>query len=358
MTVPAVAAVVAMTTGAVRPAPIEPSIPHDFADPTVLSVEGTYYAYSTTSRYGARNFHIPVQSSRLLTGGWSHAHDSMPELPSWVDKTAAGEGSVWAPAVTPRGHGGYLLYFTARSAAQHVQCIGVAQGWAPDGPFHSIGSYPLVCQPGDADAIDPKPFTDADGTHYLLYSASREGSAAIWLQRLNTDGTATIGHRRALIRADRADEDHTVEAPAIVRHNGKYVLFYSGNAYNSGRYFINYATADELCDQFAKHQGELLNEHTLDDAYQNPGGQDVLHTHRHDFLVFHAYTTPTRRSMFVAEIRFATPQDGVAVPPRRYDHRLRSPEADSLQSEVEQLHIAKDLDAFAAGGAPLVDDQQ
>ncbi len=208
MTVPAVAAVVAMTTGAVRPAPIEPSIPHDFADPTVLSVDGTYYAYSTTSRYGARNFHVPVQSSRLLTGG-----------------------------------------------------------------------------------------------------------------------------------------------------NGKYVLFYSGNAYNSGRYFINYATADELCDQFAKHQRELLNEHTLDDAYQNPGGQDVLHTHRHDFLVFHAYTTPTRRAMFVAEILFATPQDGVAVPPRRHDHRLRSPEADSLQPEVEQLHIAKDLDAFAAGGAPLVDDQ-
>ncbi|MGH3529285.1 MAG: hypothetical protein ACRDQ6_18550, partial [Pseudonocardiaceae bacterium] len=111
--------------------------------------------------------------------------------------------------------------------------------------------------------------------------------------------------------------------PAIVRHNGKYVLFYSGNAYNSGRYFINYATADELCDQFAKH------EHTLDDAYQNPGGQDVLHTHRHDFLVFHAYTTPTRRAMFVAEILFATPQDGVAVPPpgpssksRRGDHHF------------------------------------
>lgn len=175
MTVPAVAAVVAMTTGAVRPAPIEPSIPHDFADPTVLPVDGTYYAYSTTSRYGARNFHVPVQSSRLLTGGWSHPHDAMPELPSWVDKTAAGEGSVWAPAVTPRSHDGYLLYFTARSASQHVQCIGVGQASTPEGPFHSIGSHPLVCQPGDADDIDPKPFTDTDGTHYLLYSASRDG---------------------------------------------------------------------------------------------------------------------------------------------------------------------------------------
>jgi arabinan endo-1,5-alpha-L-arabinosidase len=298
MTVPAVAAMVTMTTGAVLRAPIAPSIPHDFADPTVLSVGGTYYAYSTASRYGAKNFHVPVQSSRRLTGGWSHARDAMPELPTWVDKTA-GEGSVWAPAVTARGDDGYLLYFTAHSASQHIQCIGVARASAPEGPFHPIGSHPLVCQPGDADAIDPKPFTDTDGTHYLLYSASRQGNATIWLQRLNADGTETIGHRRAVIRADRAEEDHTVEAPTIVRHDGKYVLFYSGNAYNGGRYFINYATADALGDEFVKHQGEFLNQHTFDDAYQNPGGQDVLHANRHDFLVFHAYTTSTRRAMFV-----------------------------------------------------------
>lgn len=302
MTVPAVAAMVATTTGAALRAPIEPAIPHDFPDPTVLSIGGTYYAYSTASRYGAKTFHVPVRSSTSLTGGWSQARDAMPELPAWVDETV-GEGNVWAPAVTARGEG-YLLYFTARSASQHTQCIGVARAWMPEGPFHSVGSHPLVCQPEDNDTIDPKPFTDTEGTHYLLYSASRQGNATIWLQRLNAEGTGTIGHRRAVIQADRADEDHIVEAPAMVRHDGKYVLFYSGNSYNSGRYFINYATADALCDEFVKHQGQLLNQHTLGDVYQNPGGQDVLHTHRHDFLVFHAYITPTRRAMFVAELNW------------------------------------------------------
>jgi beta-xylosidase len=295
---------VATTTGAALPAPIEPSIPHDFPDPTVLSVGGTYYAYSTASRYGAKTFHVPVQSSRRLTGGWSHTHDAMPELPAWVDHTAAGDGSVWAPAVTARGHGGYLLYFTALSASQHTHCIGVARAWKPEGPFHPIGSHPLVCRPGDVETVDPKPFTDTDGTHYLLYSASREGNATIWLQRLGADGTNTVGDRRAVIRADRVDEDHIVEAPAMVRHGREYVLFYSGNAYNSGRYFVNYATADALCDEFVKHSGQVLNQHTLDDAYPNPGGQDVLHTHRQDFLVFHAYTTPTRRAMFVAVLNW------------------------------------------------------
>ncbi|MBV9029887.1 MAG: family 43 glycosylhydrolase [Pseudonocardiales bacterium] len=298
-TVPAVAAMVATTIGAGLPARIEPSISHDFPDPTVLSVGGTYYAYSTASRYGGRTLHVPVRRSTRLTGGWSHARDALPELPAWVDTTAPGEGSVWAPAVTARGDDGYLLYFTARSASRRAQCIGVAWAWAPEGPFHPVGSHPLVCRPGDTGAIDPKPFTDTDGRHYLLYSATRRGNATIWLQRLTADGTDTIGHRRAVIRADRADEDHVVEAPAMLRHGGRYVLFYSANAYHGGRYFINYATADALCDEFVKHHGQFLNQHTFDDAYLNPGGQDVLHTHRHDFLVFHAYTTPTHRAMFV-----------------------------------------------------------
>ena len=301
MTVSAVAAMVVTTTGAALPARIKPSIPHDFPDPTVVSVGGTYYAYSTASRYGAKLFHVPVLSSPSLTGGWGDARDALPELPAWVGDTAADEGSVWAPAVTPRDDG-YLLYFTARSANQHTHCIGIARAWSPQGPFHSLGSHPLVCQPGDVETVDPKPFTDTDGRNYLLYSASRQGSDTIWLQQLTADGTATVGDRRAVIRADRTDEDHIVEAPAMARRGGKYVLFYSGNAYNSGRYFVNYATANALCDEFIKRRGQFINQHTLHDTYPNPGGQDVLHAHRHDFLVFHAYTSPTRRAMFVAEL--------------------------------------------------------
>jgi arabinan endo-1,5-alpha-L-arabinosidase len=304
VTVSALAAMVATTTGAALLARVKPSIPQNFPDPTVVSVGGTYYAYSTASWYGAKLFHIPVVSSTSLTGGWGHAHDAMPELPAWVESTPAGEASVWAPAVTQRGDD-FLLYFTARSATQHTHCVGIARAWSPQGPFYSLGSQPLVCEPGDVETGDPKPFTDIDGTHYLLYSSSRQGNATIWLQRLTADGTATIGERRAVVRADRPDEDHIVEAPAMVRRGGTYVLFYSGNAYNSGRYFVNYATADTLCDEFVKHQGQSVNQRTLHGAYRNPGGQDILHVHRRDFLVFHAFTSPTRRAMFVAELNWS-----------------------------------------------------
>lgn len=320
MTVLTVGLVVMTTTGMALRAPIQPAIPHDFPDPTVISVRGIYYAYSTASRYGSSVEHVPVTRSTTLMGGWSQARDAMPELPAWVDHTRAGQGSVWAPAVNARGPDDYLLYFTARSAGEGAQCIGVARSTRPEGPFRSVAARPLVCRPGEVDAIDPKPFTDDDGTRYLLYSASRAGNATIWLQRLSDDGTRTVGPRRSALRADRPDEAHIVEAPAIVRHDGKYVLFYSGNAFNSGSYFVNYALADSLSEEFAKHPGQFLNKHTLDDAYQNPGGQDVLRTRRQDFLIFHAYATPHVRSMFVVGLKW----HGRGRPVLELDHAART----------------------------------
>jgi len=110
----AVAAV--FTTAATTPA--GPSIPHDLADPTILVVGRTFYAYSTASRYGSRVLHVPVTSSASPTGGWGRVRDAMPELPRWL----------------------------ARSLL-------------------------VICHRGDFDAIDPKPFSE-HGKHYLVYSAA------------------------------------------------------------------------------------------------------------------------------------------------------------------------------------------
>jgi beta-xylosidase len=299
----AVAALALFTTAAATPA--GPSLPHDFADPTILVVGRTFYAYSTARRYDSRVVHVPVTSSTSPTGGWGRVRDAMPELPSWVVRSPAGAASVWAPSVARRRRGDYLLYFTAFSARRDAQCVGVARSGSPIGPFHSVSSRPLICHRGDFDAIDPKPFSE-HGRHYLLYSAGSGGNDTIWLQRVNAEGTRTIGPRRALVWANRPDEAHIVEAPTLIRHGDRYVLFYSGNAYNSGAYFINYATSSRLDGTYVKHPGQFLNKHTLGDGYQNPGGQDVFRADCHDFLVFHAYTDPTTRAMFVAGLSWTT----------------------------------------------------
>jgi beta-xylosidase len=303
---PALAAAVfsmAMVSPAAPPRPpIRPVINHDFADPAVLWAQGHYYAYSTMSRYGATLWHVPLARAHELTGKWTVLGDAMPRLPDWVDTSSTGDGDVWAPDVSEQDDR-YLLYFTARSAAHKIQCIGAASARSPRGPFAGSGSQPLVCQPQgvNVDAIDPSPFTDTDGTRYLLYSSGL-GRTAIWLQQLSANGLRLVGQPRKLIEADRSDEAHVVEAPTLVHHGDHYVLFYSGSPFNSGNYFINYSTARSLTGTFVKQKGQFLNKTSLNDAYQNPGGEDVVTAHRRDVLVFHAYTTATQRSLFAVPL--------------------------------------------------------
>jgi arabinan endo-1,5-alpha-L-arabinosidase len=296
------AVIAAATTPVVRPV-----INRDFPDPTVLVSGSNYYAYSTMSSYNGQVWHIPVQRSNSLTGGWTPVGDAMPTLPAWVAKDAKGSGNVWAPEVAARSDGTYIMYFTARSAAQKVQCIGVALAHAPQGPYVSPGPNPLICKPEDVDSIDPSAFTDTDGKQYLLYSSGK-GHATIWLQQMSRDGITPIGQRRALIEADRPEEANIVEAPTMVHHEDKYVLFYSGSAFNSGNYFVNYATSDSLASGFAKADGQMMTKATLGNKYNNPGGEEFVPGHGHDYLLFHAYTTPTQRAMFV--VGLAWTEDG------------------------------------------------
>lgn len=91
-----------------------------------------------------------------------------------------------------------------------------------------------------------------------------------------------------------------VEAPTLTKHLGKYVLFYSGNACNSGRYFVNYATAATLDGKFEKNPGALLSSNDIGVEFISPGGQSLLPAKDPGHLVFHAFTSPAQGSWLVA----------------------------------------------------------
>jgi beta-xylosidase len=289
--------VTAMLAATASPS-IRPTIARDFPDPTVLTSGGKYYAFSTMSSYNNKTWHVPVQRASSLTGPWSPVGDAMPNLPSWVAKDSPAGGDVWAPEVAARSDGSFLLYYTAHSADHKVQCIGVALAKAPQGPYVPQGSGPLVCRAEDVNTIDPSAFTDTDGKQYLLYSSGK-GQTTVWLQQMSVDGITPKGVRRALIQSDRPEEGNIVEAPTLVHHEDKYVLFYSGNSFNSGKYFVNYATSDSLASTFVKSDGQFLTKDSLGGRYTNPGGEDFMPGRNHDYLLFHAYAKPGQRAMFV-----------------------------------------------------------
>ncbi len=55
-----------------------------------------------------------------------------------------------------------------------------------------------------------------------------------------------VGEPVKLIERDQAWERPLIENPAMVKHNGKYYLFYSGNWWESHQYAIGYAVCETV----------------------------------------------------------------------------------------------------------------
>ena len=59
-------------------------------------------------------------------------------------------------------------------------------------------------------------------------------------------------------RRGHHQEGVLVEAPTLWKHDGKYYLFYSANAYNNPRYAMGYAVSDNLLGPYRKAPQPLL----------------------------------------------------------------------------------------------------
>ena len=260
------------------------AIDQDFPDPDLLRVGTSYYAYATNT--AAAN--VQLATSHDLTTWTVSDVDALPRLPSW-----ALPGKTWAPDVSELSPGRYVMYFVAANAQPSLQCIGVATATAPEGPFVPDGEAALLCPPDEGGAIDPSTFTDSDGARYLVWK--NDGNCCgldTWLQMapLSRDGLTLAGPAKKLIKAGAAWEGALVEAPVLVWHGSKYVLFYSANNYSGASYAIGYATASTVAGPYRKHGPALLSTASSGGRLLGPGGQDLVSAPGGgDRLVFHSW---------------------------------------------------------------------
>jgi len=208
-----------------------PVYDRDFPDPFVLKVGDTYYAYATNGD----GKQVQTLTSEDLVD-WTPGPDALPKVGAWTIN-----GQTWAPEVLARDDGTYVLYYTANL------CVGRAVASKPLGPFVDESKHALVCQGSLGGSIDASPFRDDDGSLYLVWK--NDGNhigvpARIWSERLSADGLRLVGPRRPLEQNNKPWEGSVVEGPMLWKHDGHYVLFYSGNAFDSDSYAVGYATCD------------------------------------------------------------------------------------------------------------------
>lgn len=246
------------------------AIDQDFPDPDVLHSGGTYYAYATNS--AAVN--VQVATSTNLTSWTVLTTDALPTLPIWT-----APGKTWAPDVSEVSPGRFVMYFVAANIDPSLQCVNVATSDSPTGPFVAAGSAALVCSPVEGGAIDPASFVDTDGTAYLVWK--NDGNCCgldTWLQiaPLSRDRLSLTGPPTKLIKQSLAWEGNLIEAPTLVKHGDRYVLFYSSNDYGGDKYQIGYATSHSPLGPYKKSGQPLLSTASSGGRYVGPGGQDVV----------------------------------------------------------------------------------
>ena len=224
-----------------------PVHPGYFADPFVLRHHGAYYAYGTNSRDEAEAAFEVLRSTDLVH--WT----SLGRCLAPIDRTPR---DYWAPEVAVRDGRFYLYYSVGVEDREHA--LRVATADRPEGPFTDSGA---VLTPHERFAIDPHPFRDDDGQWYLYYARDRlEGErvgTSLAVDRL-VDMTSLAGDPQPVLSATApwqlflgqrpmygdVYDWYTLEAPFVVKRDGRYWCFYSGGAWTGPGYGVSWAVSD------------------------------------------------------------------------------------------------------------------
>lgn len=256
-----------------------------FADPHVLRVGNTYYAYATFDAENPANIRV-VQSEDLST--WGNLRDALPALPKWA---ALAVGNTWAPGVI-QVEDQFAMYYTARDQKSNRQCIGRAISSDPAGPFRDDSAQPIVCQVDLGGSIDPYPFREDDGKLYLLWKNDGNCCAlgvSLWIQELSPDGLSLLGQPIKLLNRDQGWEVPLIENPAMLKHRDKYYLFYSANKWDSPYYAIGYAVCETVIGPCEKPLDEPWLKYIPQAT--GPGGQSFFTDDDGNlWMAYHAWT--------------------------------------------------------------------
>jgi xylan 1,4-beta-xylosidase len=259
-----------------------PVIAGDFPDPSVIRVGEDYYATATTGGWAP---HFPILHSKDLVN-WKIVSAVFDKKPAWA------KGDFWAPEITA-DRGRYFVYYTARrdegANKKGTLCVAVAVADKPDGVWQDKGA--LVCQ--EMGSIDAFFIRDEKDKPFLIWKEDgndRQQPTWLYAQQLDESGTRLLGKPKKLFRNDAAWENHVVEGSYIIRRNGWFYHFYSGNACcgRSCNYALGVARSKTLLGKWEKNpQNPILKEN---ETWQCPGHGSIVTTpDGRDFLLYHAY---------------------------------------------------------------------
>lgn len=259
----------------------EPGNPIYQADPSIFYHEGTYYLYGTNDNNADNGF--LVYTSKDLNKWKANGY-------ALRKGEAFGDWGFWAPQVWTH-NGKFYMAYTANEK------IAIAESTKPQGPFKQSVKQPLLSSYGQ---IDPYIFIDNDGKKYL-YHVRLGGGNRIWVAEMTDDFSAMkAGTNTECITATPGTWEHVnaaagrvAEGPTVIKENGLYYLFYSGNDFRHKDYAVGYATSNSVFGPWTRYAGNPIIHESVTNHPGSGHGDIVKGQADSLFYVFHTHNSGT-----------------------------------------------------------------
>jgi xylan 1,4-beta-xylosidase len=261
---------------------VNPVLPGDRPDPTVIKIGDTYWASATSNEWSPL---FPIFKSNDLIN-WELVTYVFPEgAPDWA------VNNFWAPELAyDEEQGKVYAYYTARDKESDRLSVAVASADSPEGPYTDHG--PLVAQ--ELGSIDAYEVRDRDGKLYVVWKEdgnSKGQPTPMWAQQINEDRTALLGEKHELFRNDQEWEGWLVEGISIFRKNDYFYATYSAGACceTTCNYKTGVARAKNLLGPWEKYEGNPVL--TDNEDWKCAGHGTVVEKNGDLYLLYHAYST-------------------------------------------------------------------
>ena len=250
-----------------------------FADPTIIRQGANYYLTGTTNT-------TPQGFSMLVSKdlkNWTSTGPLLTEGPQ-----VFGNKGFWAPQLYLNGKTWQLAY-TANEQ------VAVAESSSFTGPFTQ---KQVKAVDASEKNIDPFIFTDDDGKTYLYHVRFNNGNylwvAAYDKNTMSIDPTTLkkcIDNTEAWENTPDYPAAPIMEGPTVIKHKGKYYLFYSANHFMSRDYAVGYAVADSPLGPWHKPaNNRIIHRSTVG---ENGSGHGDVFTDKKGnmFYVYHVHNS-------------------------------------------------------------------
>lgn len=248
----------------------------NIGDPYLVTENGKYYVTATCDGkgydiYSSEDLVNWTKEGRIFTSSSTEG---------WV------RSSLWQPQIVIGDDGNYYLYYCGNNDGNSLR-IGVAVADSITGPYKDALDHPLL--PYNVATIDPNLYKDDDGRMYLYFSRDCsenivDGHHTSQLYCIEMETYTSIKDDMDPVLLVTPEQDWELasgdyrwnEGPDILKHDGKYYLFYSGGCYADSTYAIGYAVSDSPMGPFVKYENNPVISST--DSVSGPGNNSFFVT--------------------------------------------------------------------------------